>query len=121
MKRFLIALILFFAIIFLIVVLIIQVNEIESITEKMTEHIIELIDRSDPSSPKEIDKFVSYWMDKESFLLVFVRHEHLDQVTTTVVSLPALYEESPLLCKATLLEIKQAVEHLKESEFPLPE
>lgn len=121
MKRFLTALGILFIVAGIVAYLVIQVSDIEQKTVAQIDHLLELTETNSKDLPEETKKFVEYWNNTEPFLTYFVRHEHIDQVSSSVVMLPSLLESDPNLFEAYLRQIKEAVEHLKHSEFPLPQ
>lgn len=120
MKRFIASIAILLSIAVFVTYLIFSVNNI-------TNEFLQKIDNITYSCEKEsfetvklmtID-FIDFWKEKEKFLIMFVRHEHLDQVSTIVAELEEILESDMSIFKSKCSQLIEAIEHLHHSEFPL--
>ncbi len=120
MKRFIAALTILICISGVITYLIF---EVKNITNEFVTKIDAIVYSCDNAPYEEVEKmtadFVKYWKEKEAFLTPFVRHEHIDQVSTVIAELENILDSDMDIFKSKCSQLIEAIEHLHHSEFPL--
>ncbi|MDD2955919.1 MAG: DUF4363 family protein [Oscillospiraceae bacterium] len=93
----------------------------KEVTAQM-DHLDSLIEREDYETLAEEAKAVSEgWNEKEHLLIRFIRHQELDEVTSTMTRLPMLAKYLDLgELSAEINHIRVLLHHILDSEIPYP-
>ena len=95
-----------------------KVKEVEKgMTERMEAFTEPLSQKDKETLGKRADELESYWDQQESSLIHFVRHSHLDTITTGVARLPELARGGEFgEFSAEVSNIWRQMEHIIDNE-----
>jgi len=95
-----------------------KVTEVEKgIQERMEAFTQPLSEKDKETLGMRADELESYWDQQESRLIHFVRHSHLDVITTGVARLPELARGGEFgEFSAEVANIKRQIEHIIDNE-----
>lgn len=92
-----------------------QVNEFLSATVARALNAIEEGDME--TLEWEVDNLSNYWNNEEDYLVHFIRHAHIDEITKNVARLQALFAGRDLTeLAAELMSIRWQMEHVHHNE-----
>ena len=121
MKRFFISVSIMFLIFLFVVSWMFYLNNIKNKLLDATKEASEaaLNNNIDLAIEKYI-KVKDFWDQQESVLIMFVRHEHIDQISISVAKLSSILTKdnlSEFISECSVIE--EATEHMWKSELPI--